>query len=150
MTFPKKILVATDFQECSEPALEKAVALAKRNAAKVVVVHAYQVPVFGFIDGARTPSPAQIERILDSVTRAIEAVRTRIEAEGVDAVAVVRDGNPAEVIAEVRKEHGCDVVIVGTHGHGRLGRALLGSVAQNVLRTVDVPVLVVRSVADER
>lgn len=144
MSFPSKILFATDFQEISEKALSKAVELAKKAGARIVLAHAYQVPVFGFMDGAYVPTPSDMEKILAAARTALDAVASRIEAEGVGVDAVLRNGNAAEVIAEVQKERGCDLVVVGSHGRSLLGRALLGSVAQNVLRSSSVPVLVVR------
>jgi nucleotide-binding universal stress UspA family protein len=148
MSFPKTILFATDFQEISEKALAKTVALAKATKAKVILVHAYQIPVFGFMDGAYVPTPADLEKILGAAGKALDAARARVAAEGVEVDAVLRNGNAAEVVVEVRKERGCDLVVVGSHGRGLLGRALLGSVTQNVLRVVDVPVMVVRGAED--
>ena len=53
-------------------------------------------------------------------------------------------GRPAHEIAKVAREQGAHLIVMGTHGHGVFGRALLGSVAQAVLAHSDVPVLLVR------
>jgi nucleotide-binding universal stress UspA family protein len=53
-------------------------------------------------------------------------------------------GNPGQEIVKAAKKEKVNMVVMGTHGHGILGRALLGSVAQNVLTECDVPVLLVK------
>jgi nucleotide-binding universal stress UspA family protein len=53
-------------------------------------------------------------------------------------------GNPGQEIVKAAKKEKAQLVVMGTHGHGILGRALLGSVAQNVLTECDIPVLLVK------
>jgi nucleotide-binding universal stress UspA family protein len=53
-------------------------------------------------------------------------------------------GSPGVEIVKVAKKEKAHMIVMGTHGHGILGRALLGSVAQNVLTTCDIPVLLVK------
>jgi len=144
MTFPSAVLLATDFQEISERAQLAATELAKSAGARVVVMHAYQVPVFGFMDGAYVPSAAELEKPLAASRDALSDIGAKIEAEGVPVEVVLRDGEAAQAILDTLKERGCDLIVVGSHGRGLLARALLGSVAQRVLRHADVPVLVVR------
>lgn len=66
----------------------------------------------------------------------------RAGAAGVPAKAVVREAVPANLILETAQEEGVRLVVVGTHGRRGLGRAVLGSVAETVLRRSRVPVLV--------
>ena len=53
-------------------------------------------------------------------------------------------GSPGVEIVKVAKKEKAHMIVMGTHGHGILGRALLGSVAQNVLTTCEIPVLLVK------
>jgi nucleotide-binding universal stress UspA family protein len=53
-------------------------------------------------------------------------------------------GNPGQEIVKAAKKEKAQLVVMGTHGHGILGRALLGSVAQNVLTECDIPVMLVK------
>jgi nucleotide-binding universal stress UspA family protein len=53
-------------------------------------------------------------------------------------------GNPGQEIVKVAKKEKAHLVVMGTHGHGLLGRALMGSVAQNVVTDCEVPVLLVK------
>jgi nucleotide-binding universal stress UspA family protein len=58
------------------------------------------------------------------------------------------EGHPAETICRVAKEEGCDLIVMGTHGRSGLGRLLLGSVAEQVLREAACPVLTVKMPAE--
>ncbi|WP_049936416.1 universal stress protein [Haloplanus natans] len=113
------VLLATDGSEGTERAADHAVTVAAATGAHL---HALTV---GDDDG-----PA--ERV---VARAREA--------GVDATAAVRSGRPHETILGYARNHGADLVVVGTHGRSGVERVLLGSVAERVLRTATRPVLVV-------
>jgi nucleotide-binding universal stress UspA family protein len=53
-------------------------------------------------------------------------------------------GSPATEVARVAREEGAHMIVMGTHGYGFLGRALMGSVAQNVVTECDIPVLLVK------
>lgn len=53
-------------------------------------------------------------------------------------------GNPGQEIVKAAKKEKANLIVMGTHGHGILGRALLGSVAQNVLTECEIPVLLVK------
>jgi len=113
------VLIATDGSESAERAAEGAVAVADATGARL---HALTV--------GTDLGPA--ERVVD---RAGEA--------GLDATAVVRPGPPHEAIRSYVDDAGIDLVTVGTHGRTGVERVLLGSVAERVLRTATVPVLVV-------
>ena len=54
-------------------------------------------------------------------------------------------GRPARRILEVAEERGCDLIVMGAHGHGRLHHALIGSVSDSVLRVSRLPVLLMRA-----
>ena len=81
-------------------------------------------------------------------TREIEdylaSIADRLRARGVEASHVVRSGRPDEEIVEAARDAGVDLIAMGTHGRTGLGRLLFGSVAEQVLRHADVPVLMIR------
>jgi nucleotide-binding universal stress UspA family protein len=142
------ILVPVDFSETSERALDGAIELAQRFGGDVTVMHAYQIPVYGFPDGAFITSADVAAQISQAAQERLdEAVRTR-EGRGVPLSAVLRDGVPWEEVNAVAAERKADLVVIGTHGRRGLARALLGSVAENVIRTSDVPVLVIHGPRD--
>jgi nucleotide-binding universal stress UspA family protein len=74
----------------------------------------------------------------------------RVDAEGATATGDVRTGDPSDVVPAYASEHDVDVVVMGSHGRGGVGRFVLGSVTEHVVRTADVPVIVVRGDDDVR
>jgi nucleotide-binding universal stress UspA family protein len=77
----------------------------------------------------------------EKVLKPIEKFLTRHDLRFTSRSAV---GSPGTEIVKVANKEKAHLIVMGTHGHGILGRALLGSVAQNVLTTCDIPVLLVK------
>jgi nucleotide-binding universal stress UspA family protein len=67
-----------------------------------------------------------------------------LQAAGFDLALQIREGDPGVEIAAAAAEAKCDLIVMGTHGRRLLSRALLGSVANNVLSSGTIPVLLVR------
>jgi nucleotide-binding universal stress UspA family protein len=141
------LLVGTDFSACARAALDLAVEIAAPVAGTILLVHAYELPVYplpdGTILGLDVDAIARIER---SVDEELEAERHRVSARGVPITAVRCDGNPQEVLLHEARSRGADLILVGTHGRSGLRRVLLGSIAEGVLRAAPCPVVVVREV----
>jgi nucleotide-binding universal stress UspA family protein len=74
----------------------------------------------------------------------IESVAASLEAEGVDADALLASGDPASEITEAATREGCDLIAMSTHGHKLLNDMIRGSVASTVRHSSTVPVLLVR------
>ena len=140
----RTILVPTDFGETSDHALEAALDLAKALQAKLHVVHVYQIPVYGFPDGAFVPGPEIAARISESAERGLAAILERYGDRGVPLTKSLRTGAPHEEIVACAKELPADLVVMGTHGRGAIAHALLGSVTERVVRTSPIPVLTIR------
>jgi nucleotide-binding universal stress UspA family protein len=145
----KNILVPIDFTETSNRALDAAVEFALKFEAKVTVLHAYEIPVFGFPDGALIATADITARITtaaqESLTAAIEARKSK----GAQLEGMLRNGVAWEEIVNVADEIHADLIVIGTHGRRGLARALLGSVAENVIRTAKTPVLTIHGPRDE-
>ena len=139
----KEILVPIDFTATSEHALDYAVDFAKTVGAKITVLHAYELPIYGFPDGALVASADVASRILSGAQAGLQAAIEKRKASGVELRAVLRDGPPSEEIAAVAKESKADLVILGTHGRSGLRRAIMGSVAEEVIRACECPVLTI-------
>jgi nucleotide-binding universal stress UspA family protein len=139
------ILVPTDGSAGAVAAAEHAIDIAGRYDA---TVHALYV-----VDVRMSPVSSGMDH--DEIRALFEAssedpardVLARAERAGVPAVEAVEVGVPHEVVREYVTDHGVDLVVMGTHGRTGLGRTLLGSLTERVIRTVDAPVLTVR--ADE-
>lgn len=140
------ILHATDGSPYSAAAAENAVDLAAQCDATLHVVSVVETDV--------AFSEAITEQMLKDLEgrgqAAVDEVAERATERGVHDVhtAVVR-GTPHRAILDYARDHGVDLVVVGTHGRRGLDRLLLGSVAERVLRTATVPVLVVRGEPEE-
>jgi nucleotide-binding universal stress UspA family protein len=144
MSTPKRILVPTDFGEGSEAALTYAIDLAKPLHAEVVVMHAYEIPVVGFPDGALVATPDLTTRILEGAREGLEKTVRMHEADGVALTQLVKQGDAAGAIASAANEVGAELVVMSTHGRRGLTHALLGSVAEKVVRIAPCPVLTVK------
>lgn len=138
------ILVPVDFTETSDHALDYAMEMAKKVGAKVTAIHVYELPIYGFPDGAFVASAEIATKISDASQHALEATVAKQKGKGVEIEGVLRNGAPWEVIHEIAKDRDCDLIIMGTHGRRGVARALLGSVAEKVIRTAERPVMAVR------
>jgi nucleotide-binding universal stress UspA family protein len=144
MTDIRRILVPTDFTETSNHALEWAIGIAAPFRAKVTVMHAYEIPVVGFPDGAIIATPDLAARISEASQTALDKLVDRWRTAGTSIDAILREGIIDEEINAVADEISASLIVIGTHGRRGLARALLGSVAENVIRTATRPVVTIR------
>jgi nucleotide-binding universal stress UspA family protein len=94
------------------------------------------------VDGGM--SPELVAAVEDDAKQYLQQIATRLEGEGIKATATFTLGGPAEEIVDLAAGHPGSLVVMSTHGRSGLGRALLGSVTDRVLRSSVAPVLVVR------
>ncbi len=145
----RQILVPVDFTETSERALSYAVEVARKFEASITVLHAYQIPVYGFPDGAYITAADVAAQLSTAAQGRLDSIIESQKLAGVPIVSVLRDGVAWEEINAVAQEIKADLIIIGTHGRRGLARALLGSVAENVIRTAKIPVLVIHGPRDD-
>ncbi len=145
MTLPKTILVPSDFGTGSDHALAYAVALAKALSAEIIVMHAYEIPMIGFPDGAVIATPDLASRVSDSAQLGLKKTIELHANAGVPIRTVLKQGPTWRTIVETATDLGVGMIVMGTHGRHGLPRALLGSVAEKVVRTATCPVLTVHS-----
>ena len=142
----RKILVATDFSPFSEAAISYAQELALAAGAKITLLHVYSVPVLAIgIDGAALiPSAESAAASLAQANEGLEVARRRWESARVPLELRAIEGSAPQTIARIAAEEDFDLIIMGTHGRTGIRRAVLGSVAEHVVRLASVPVLTVR------
>lgn len=140
----KNILVPIDFHEGSAELLDRAVELARQLGATITVAHVWQVPVYGFPIGASLPAVDLGQAIEASAKRALDELVATRSGGGVTLRPMLRVGTPWEQILEAAKEVEANLIVMATHGRRGLPRALLGSVAEKVIRMSEVPVLTFR------
>jgi len=139
----QRILVAVDFTETSDKAFDFAIQLAEKFGATVTAMHAFEIPVVGFPDGSLVATADIASRIQEAARQGLDgAVKARQE-RGVKIESILREGSPHEEVRAVAEQIHADLIVIGTHGRKGLARALLGSVAENVIRTVKIPVLTI-------
>jgi nucleotide-binding universal stress UspA family protein len=140
----RRILHATDFSRASGPAFAKALELAKRARARLLLLHVL-VPPSPFLGNALPPSYLELEaRARRSADRQLAAAVEKARRAGVRAEAKLIAGGPAEEILRRASLWHADLIVIGTHGRSGLGRAFMGSVAERVLQRSTHPVLTVR------
>lgn len=138
----KRILVPHDFSETSDTAVRYGIELARKFGARLYVVHV----------GERMRSEMATEFPL-GLDEAVEtAVRERLlkivtpqERQELNPVFVVLPGSPSTEIVQYAKDEDIDLIVMGTHGRGVVAHALLGSVAEKVIRLAPCPVLTARN-----
>jgi nucleotide-binding universal stress UspA family protein len=140
----RRILVPTDFTETSELALDWAITLAERLGSRITLMHSYEIPIVGFPDGALVATPDVALRIADASRSALDTAVARRRGLPVAVEGLLREGVAWEEINRVAEEIDADLIVIGTHGRKGLARALLGSVAEKVVRTAHRPVTLIR------
>ena len=134
------VLIATDFSRCSTMALSFGLELAHGYQANAYVV--FVVPTDQFmVAGADAYEAAKDVARRDLMELKQEFRKKHSYLEGEDYHLFLLEGEVAESILDFARQKEIDVIVVGTHGRGGLGRALMGSVAERVFRLSPVPVL---------
>jgi nucleotide-binding universal stress UspA family protein len=133
-----RVVVGYDGSEAAKRALDRAASLADR-AVPVTVVSVVR-PLGGPARGIKPYNPTEIEER----RAALGDARERLAKLGLPAATVEGRGDPEDVIAEVAERENADMILVGTRGHGALGRVLHGSVSSKLLRRANRDVMVVR------
>jgi len=143
----KRILFCTDFSENSAPARDLAIEFSKAFDARLFIVHVVYSRYLGYpsfeamipVDmtvveqSIREGAQQQLDTAAEECRRDVEQVETRLLT-----------GLPAEQVVEFADEHAIDLIVMGTHGWTGFKHLILGSTAENVLRTATCPVLTVR------
>ena len=148
----KTILFATDLSKNSAYAFYYAIHMAKRDEAKIVILHAVEpLPrmLVSFEDFEHKVAKNRWEDTVKKFKEQIQDISVKVDARtgisSVDLVSkiLIRLGPPVEEILRVVDEEGCDMIVLGTHGKGFLKQTFLGSVSSSVLLRARKPVFVV-------
>jgi len=136
----RRILVATDGSDGATAAVDEALALAKETGALVTIVCVRRVPEL-------LGSPYYQHALSDELRRGravIDEAAERASHAGIEAETEILTGQPAEEVVRIAAARDVDLIVVGSHGRGRVASALLGSVARAVVHSADRPVLIVK------
>jgi nucleotide-binding universal stress UspA family protein len=141
----RHILVPTDFSEGSSEAFETALGMAADSGARMTLFHVHHIPTTVYPDVILPLSPELLQDMQHSADLVLEELRDRAIAAGVPTDFKTTYGTTHVEICAAADELGVDLIVIGTHGRGGLSHALLGSVAEKVVRKAPCPVLTVRS-----
>jgi len=143
-------MVPLDGSELAECVLPHVEALAKGCQAKEVILVRAFVPFRAVnIGGEYVPNEKEITRI-DADFKAeaqdyLEKVAERLNLSGIAARWAILTGKPSEILSDFAKADNCDLIIMATHGRSGVSRWVWGSIADRILRSACVPVLMVRA-----
>jgi nucleotide-binding universal stress UspA family protein len=137
----RRILLATDLTEISGPAESAAIELARHSGATLVILNV--------IDPARLRLPGgrfliRMDQVRATRETAASALTARARAAGISTQFLIWEGDPGESILDVAEAEHVDAVVLGSHGRGRIGRLLLGSVSARVVESGRCTVFIAR------
>jgi nucleotide-binding universal stress UspA family protein len=135
-----RILVPTDGSPSMQSVVDHAMALAAVHDAELHGLYVVDTGSFATLP-VETGWEGVTEMLTEEGEMALSDFEEMVGGEPVETA--VRDGNPSREIVEYIDEHGCDSVVMGTHGRAGIDRLLLGSVAERVVRASPVPVVTV-------
>jgi nucleotide-binding universal stress UspA family protein len=138
---PRKVLFATDFSDASDEAIDRAIEMARQAGAEVEIMHVLELAEeFPF---GTTYFEADYGALYANIDLQLSQRAERFRQAGVACETKILEGSAATEIAERGRKIGAELIVVGTHGRGGLAHAMLGSVAERVVRRASCPVLAV-------
>jgi nucleotide-binding universal stress UspA family protein len=150
----ERILVPVDFNPAASAALDCAAMMALPFHATVEIMHVWQPPTlipanFVLVESAPGAVPKSLEDVArDQAVKQAHQLAEQLQSRGVAVHVTIGIGKPAHEILAFAESGRFDLVVMGTQGHTGVARALLGSVAERVVRHAPCPVMVVH--ADSR
>lgn len=141
----KKILVPTDFSEQAENALKVAAQLAKKHGSDIYLLHMLELPI-PEIDALSTPSALPEPMFFMKLAhQKFEAMMSQNYLEGLTVHEVVKNYPSFASVVDTCHELDVDLIVMGSHGASGFKEMFIGSNAEKVVRTSDIPVLVIKS-----
>ena len=142
----KTVLVATDFSESAQRAVDYAADLAQHFAADLILFHAYniEIPIASpAMSGGYVLPDGFFEEISKQARLQVESAAKELEARGISVTGVAKDEPAALAITGEAKRRDADIIVMGTRGLTGLKHIALGSIADKVVRTAPCPVLTI-------
>lgn len=138
----RRVLLGTDLGPTSALATDWAFDLAHRNDAALLIVSVIDARELALPGGG---FQLRVDQVRERREAAALSLVNRGRRSGVNVTFLVWTGDPAEALVEAAASERADIVLVGAHSRGALGRLLIGSVSEHVARHAPCPVLIVRS-----
>jgi nucleotide-binding universal stress UspA family protein len=143
----RNILVAVDGSPDAEAALAHASDLARDQRARLTLVTAVpQVPATALLASGAAPPRSEVVKHYAEMLRVAAATLP----DDVSVTTLLVEGPPARALVERARSGAFDLIVMGSHGHGRLHTSLLGCVSQKVMQASPIPVLLIRAAQEEQ
>ena len=149
----KKILVPVDFSDVTELVIENAKLFAKLIDAEMKIIHVFAPALQGAVGGIFMV-PLNYEDLrselaveLKNEHKKMLEIKQKLSSEKINVTAFLLGGKVSEVVLSQVEEYAPDMIIMGSHGHGRVAKALLGSITTSILKHIKCPIIIVPSKA---
>ncbi|MBW2288523.1 MAG: universal stress protein [Deltaproteobacteria bacterium] len=140
----QNIIVPIDFSPISEVVLDIAKILAQCFSARLWLIHvASPDPDFVGYDAGPQSVRDQLAEHLREEHQRLQATAAELREAGIETTALLIQGATADKILAEADHHAADLIVMGSHGHGAMHRALMGSVSERVLRKAACPVTII-------
>lgn len=144
---PSRILCTTDLSDYSNQSVSYGISLARIFDARLFVCHVAEDPYMTSMHGPKSVDAIDNQKkIMDNVRRQMEEFMADTDVKWEPVIAT---GHASDKLAEIVVEKGIDMVIIATHERTGIKRFLLGSVTENLMRTIHTPLLVLRGLMEE-
>jgi nucleotide-binding universal stress UspA family protein len=142
----KKIVVPIDGSGWSERAIPHAVDIAHKYNSELILLHVFKPPAAEYLgEIALAGQDEQLMQLRNEMKQHLMALRSKLRSENIEVrVQWIEGSGVAEIIIEYLKEEKADLVVMSSHGRTGISRMLFGSVANQVMEGVHIPVLIVR------
>ncbi|MDD3458963.1 MAG: universal stress protein [Weeksellaceae bacterium] len=141
----QKILVPIDLSDINSKVISTAIAQAKLVPdSEIFMVHVVTLDI-GIIvsETGFTYLPELEEDVFNDETRQVEELKEMVEKEGIPCKLIVKQGIPSDIILQEAQDLGADLIVIGSQGHNMLYNVFIGSVATEVIKRSQIPLLVV-------
>lgn len=141
------VLVPTDFSDAAERAIDIAIEIATKYGARLTLFHASWLPPDAYAAYAvhAEGDDWSSDAVASAARRTLAAALASVRARYPQTESAVAFGEPWHQILECASGLGADLIVMGTHGRRGISHAVLGSVAEKVVRSASVPVMTVRA-----
>lgn len=139
----QRILIPVDFSETSAAATEYGCELAARLGARVTLLNAFSAGIVATPDAVFAPTEEEVRVMTRAAKEHLQSIAAKLERDGLEIECAVVEGMSGDAICQFAERTQPDLIVMGTHGRRGLSHALLGSVAEHLLRHAPCPVLTI-------
>jgi nucleotide-binding universal stress UspA family protein len=147
----KRIMVAVDFSEVTDEVVSKAITLARALQSQLRILHVDDSAPYSYTpkDDSTTALKPQTAVPPTGGKSMLEAIRSRLSKEQLDADYRLMEGPAADIILSAAKEFAADIIVIGAHEHGKFYHFLFGDTTDSLIRHAHCPILVVPHIEDK-